>query len=67
MNENENRVVHNNTVHEILLFKPRKYEWRPKEDITAYELALCLPYLLGGTLEKDESIPFHRHFIEIFV
>lgn len=27
-------------------YTPKSYRWEPKEDITAYELALCLPVLL---------------------
>jgi hypothetical protein len=29
-----------------ILPKIRSFEWRPQEDITAHELALCLPILI---------------------
>lgn len=40
--------------------------WEPKPDITIYELALCLPYLLNNILlfeGNDISAPHFRHFI----
>ena len=40
--------------------------WSPKEDITAYELALALPILLGGRFphERLTKLPdrVRRHF-----
>ncbi len=46
-----------------------KYEctWNPKEDITAYELALCLPFMGSRFQEIDEwnilTNRITRHFI----
>lgn len=41
--------------------------WQPKEDITAYELAMCLPYFFRQhnlmPYEVDLSLPHFRHFI----
>jgi|GEM_PF-4490583 len=43
--------------------------WQPKEDITAYELSMCLPYIIRAycvgrisSNEIDKSQPFFRHF-----
>jgi len=48
---------------------PLEMIWKPKEDITTYELALCLPYLLAlrgiSPNEIDASLPHFRHFIII--
>ena len=41
-------------------------EWKPKEDITVYELALCIPYIfskLHSIEEWDKLYPsIKRHF-----
>ena len=43
---------------------PLKMIWDPKEDITAYELALCLQYFFMSVApnEIDNSLPHFRHF-----
>jgi hypothetical protein len=47
------------------------YKWRPKEDITAYELALCIPVFgyQGGwnIIDYIEKLPPQvlRHFVKI--
>lgn len=45
---------------------PLQMEWQPKEDITAYELAMCLPYFFRPTgvmpYEVDTALPHFRHF-----
>ena len=43
---------------------PLKMIWDPKEDITAHELALCLPYFFMQVApnEIDDSLPHFRHF-----
>lgn len=45
---------------------PLEMRWQPKEDITIYELAKCLPYLLryNGTMpyEIDKTENHFRHF-----
>jgi len=50
---------------------PKQYNWKPKEDITAYELALCLPVFWGVASSSYEdfinSLPENarRHFEEV--
>jgi hypothetical protein len=45
-----------------------EYKWNPKEDITAYELALCVPVLMSasnyGIQYFIEALPDNarRHF-----
>lgn len=52
----------------FLIRIPKSYNWRPKEDITAYELALCLPVLVGKSWYDAEyfieTLPenVRRHF-----
>lgn len=45
---------------------PLQMEWQPKEDITAYELAICLPYFFrtNGVMpyEVDMEVTHFRHF-----
>jgi len=45
---------------------PLQMEWQPKEDITTYELALCMQYLLRPSgvapYEVDLSDKHLRHF-----
>lgn len=56
----------------LTYIKPRFYQWSPKEDITAYELALCLP-LFSSQLFIHDMEPFinglppesRRHWIEV--
>ena len=53
------------TSHSMTIQLPLQMEWEPKEDITAYELSMCLPYLLGANLmpgELDETKSHFRHF-----
>lgn len=52
----------------ISMQKPIQMTWKPKEDITTYELALCVPYFTRYFVmswEIDQSLPHFRHF-EIF-
>ena len=48
------------------MLMPLQMEWQPKEDITTYELAMCLPYFLkhSGVMpyEVDTALPHFRHF-----
>lgn len=48
------------------LVQPLEMRWQPKEDITTYELAKCLPYLLRqyNTMpyEINKSENHFRHF-----
>ena len=45
---------------------PLEMKWQPKEDITIYELAKCLPYLLRCNsimpYEIDKTEIHFRHF-----
>lgn len=56
--------------------KPKKFLWKPKEDITTYELALSMPiwarsvvagFSIQDVFEAIESLPENvkRHFEEI--
>lgn len=39
--------------------------WNPKEDITVFELAQCIPYIGSGSRFVDSidlKLPFMRHF-----
>ena len=49
----------------IRITLPLEMIWQPKEDITAHELSMCLPYLFrNGVMpyEVDKSLPHFRHF-----
>lgn len=68
LNEAENSAlniadVSTSTLRFIL---PLEMIWQPKEDITTYELAMCLPYFFRhyGVMpyEVDKSLPHFRHF-----
>lgn len=44
---------------------PLKMNWKPKEDITTYELALCIPFFFRHAVmpyEVDKSLSHFRHF-----
>ena len=44
---------------------PLKIVFEPKEDITTYELAMCLPYFFTNSVMPwmiDQSLPHFRHF-----
>jgi hypothetical protein len=44
--------------------QPLIMSWKPKEDITSYELALCLQYINRYVMpyEIDINLPHLRHF-----
>ncbi len=53
------------------IWQPVRYNWKPHQDITAYELALCLPILLAhtagqgihfGNMIEDLPSEARRHF-----
>ena len=50
----------------LRIVQPLEMVWSPKEDITAYELAKCIPYLLMGRFvvpyDINISEPHFRHF-----
>ncbi|MEM7289461.1 MAG: hypothetical protein AAF412_03650 [Pseudomonadota bacterium] len=45
----------------------RAYRWRPREDITVYELASAIPFLLTSNLRGFEDLidEVKRHFAEV--
>ena len=49
-----------------IMLLPLEMIWQPKEDITTYELAMCLPYFFRphGVMpyEVDKSLTHFRHF-----
>lgn len=55
-----------NIENDIKFSIPLEMRWQPKEDITTYELAKCLPYLFryNGTFpnEIDKNESHFRHF-----
>jgi len=57
-------LLNTGTTMKILL--PLEMRWQPKEDITTYELAKCLPYLLRVNsimpYEIDKTENHFRHF-----
>jgi len=69
--ENSNQEIKSNELYTVLgtgskLIMPLQMEWQPKEDISTYELAMCLPYFFRyhGVMpyEVDKSLPHFRHF-----
>lgn len=60
-----NFIYNNGTTSEILL--PLKLQWEPKEDISTYELSLCLPFLLRFSAvlpyEFNKTAAYARHFV----
>ena len=50
------------------VLQPLRIAWTPKEDITTFELAECMPYLIsmgtGGKIMpyQVDDRPFFRHF-----
>jgi len=64
-NETKTNIINVNSNQFVL---PLEMKWQPKEDITTYELALCLPYVLYGSTNSimpdmiDLSQPHFRHF-----
>lgn len=67
---NSNQEIKSNELNTVLctdyeILKPLQMEWQPKEDITTYELALCLQFLHRQKVmpyEVDKSLPHFRHF-----
>lgn len=67
-NESENSALNTGGVSNstFRITMPLEMIWQPKEDITTYELAMCLPYFFrhDGVMpyEVDKSLPHFRHF-----
>lgn len=55
--------VHNDTF-VLIDSSPKRYTYVPKDDITAYELAKILPYLISGHMANVPS-DLLRHFKEV--
>ena len=53
----------------IKFVKPKRYNWKPQPDITAWELAMALPYLFSHNIDEQAlaALPSNvtRHFSEI--
>ena len=66
MNNSEQKPQSYQIVTGAKFTRPLEMIWQPKEDITAYELAMCLPYLFRDRrimpYEIDKSLPHFRHF-----
>lgn len=72
--ENNNQESKSNELYTVLdtgssvttMILPLQMEWKPKEDITTYELAMCLPYFfrIHGVMpyEVDMELTHFRHF-----
>jgi hypothetical protein len=69
--ENSNQEIKSNELYTVLgtgskILMPLQMEWQPKEDITTYELALCMQYLVRHNAvmpyEVDTNDKHLRHF-----
>jgi hypothetical protein len=45
---------------------PLEMTWQPKEDITTYELALCLPYILYNQSVMPDTIDLSQYHFRHF-
>ena len=61
-----NDILWHNSGTAMKFIEPLQMIWQPKEDITTYELAKCLPYLLHNNMVMpchiDQSEKHFRHF-----
>jgi len=63
-------IISNLTDVSVFIKKPRQFEWNPQPSITAYELALCLPFFFAYQNsqfgEDYDKLPENakRHFVE---
>ena len=69
--KNSNQESKSNELYTVLgtgskILMPLQMEWQPKEDITTYELALCMQYLVRHNAvmpyEVDINDKHLRHF-----
>ena len=69
--EKSNQESNSNELYTVLgtgskILMPLQMEWQPKEDITTYELALCMQYLVRHNAvmpyEVDTNDKHLRHF-----
>lgn len=49
----------------IMPKKPKEYRWQPKEDVTAYELALCITILICVTADKGRTYDYEKAIQEL--
>ena len=56
-----------NTTAFVSVKTPKRYQWNPQEDMTAYELSLLLPVFLGADAESIVRVhpALHRHLLEM--
>lgn len=62
---NQNLNIGNNTTTFLRFKQPLIFTWNPKEDITTYELALCLNYINNYSIYPDiinKEDKIFRHF-----
>lgn len=60
-----NDIVLGNIFQNNAILLPLEILFKPKEDITTFELAQCIPLIIRRTYmryEIDPSLPFMRHF-----
>lgn len=69
--KNSNNFINSNILYTELgtaskILMPLQMKWQPKEDITTYELALCMKYLVRYNTvmpcEIDLNDKYLRHF-----
>jgi len=69
--EKSNKESNSNELYTVLgtgskILMPLQMKWQPKEDITTYELALCMQYLVRHSAimpyEVDTNDNHLRHF-----
>lgn len=64
--ENSALTIADVSTNTFRIMLPLEMIWQPKEDITTYDLAMCLPYVFRqhGVMpyEVDKSLPHFRHF-----
>ena len=54
----------------IRFYEPKQFIWKPRPDITAYELALAIPIITFHCFERETAIgelpeEVQRHFEEV--
>ncbi len=62
----ESEILVDNDEQHLVFLQPVSMRWLPKEDITAYELAMCIPFFnrVSGVMPYEiEDEPYMRHFI----
>ena len=61
--DTSSEIIYNDSIKFVM---PLQLTWKPKEDITVYELAQCLPYIINTQpimpYMIDIKEPYFRHF-----